>query len=92
MWVKAVDLYSHVLKDVGPKREKLALAQVPFQRFFLSALTFRSAPAVATLFFVCSSSGRAGRNIGDAEAEAGQAAGSGEQDHGPGKAVQLQPG
>lgn len=28
MWVRAMDLYSRVLKEVGPKREKLALAQV----------------------------------------------------------------
>ncbi|XP_075319652.1 dynein axonemal heavy chain 6 [Odontesthes bonariensis] len=27
MWVRATDLYSRVLKDVGPKREKLAKAQ-----------------------------------------------------------------
>ncbi|XP_056136504.1 dynein axonemal heavy chain 6 [Lampris incognitus] len=27
MWVRAIDLYSKVLKDVGPKREKLATAQ-----------------------------------------------------------------
>ncbi|KAK3507623.1 hypothetical protein QTP70_031174 [Hemibagrus guttatus] len=27
MWVKAMDLYSRVLKEVGPKREKLASAQ-----------------------------------------------------------------
>lgn len=28
MWVRAMDLYSRVLKEVGPKREKLAAAQV----------------------------------------------------------------
>lgn len=28
MWVRAMDLYSRVLKEVGPKREKLAQAQV----------------------------------------------------------------
>ncbi|XP_062296546.1 dynein axonemal heavy chain 6 [Scomber scombrus] len=28
MWVRAMDLYSRVLKEVGPKREKLAKAQV----------------------------------------------------------------
>lgn len=28
MWVRAMDLYSKVLKEVGPKREKLAKAQV----------------------------------------------------------------
>lgn len=28
MWVRAMDIYSRVLKEVGPKREKLALAQV----------------------------------------------------------------
>uniref|UniRef100_A0A8D3AZ06 Dynein, axonemal, heavy chain 6 n=1 Tax=Scophthalmus maximus TaxID=52904 RepID=A0A8D3AZ06_SCOMX len=28
MWVRAMNLYSRVLKEVGPKREKLALAQV----------------------------------------------------------------
>lgn len=28
MWVRAMDLYSRVLKEVGPKREKLARAQV----------------------------------------------------------------
>ncbi|XP_074520194.1 dynein axonemal heavy chain 6 [Halichoeres trimaculatus] len=27
MWVRAMDLYSRVLKEVGPKREKLAMAQ-----------------------------------------------------------------
>lgn len=30
MWVKAMDLYSRVLKEVGPKRAKLASAQVGF--------------------------------------------------------------
>uniref|UniRef100_A0A673LCZ7 Dynein heavy chain coiled coil stalk domain-containing protein n=1 Tax=Sinocyclocheilus rhinocerous TaxID=307959 RepID=A0A673LCZ7_9TELE len=36
MWVRAMDLYSRVLKEVGPKPEKLATAQVRvcfFQRF-----------------------------------------------------------
>lgn len=28
MWVRAMDLYAKVLKEVGPKREKLAKAQV----------------------------------------------------------------
>ena len=28
MWVRAMDLYSRVLKTVGPKRAKLAAAQV----------------------------------------------------------------
>ena len=28
MWVRAMDLYSRVLKEVGPKRAKLAAAQV----------------------------------------------------------------
>lgn len=28
MWVRAMDLYSRVLKEVGPKRENLAKAQV----------------------------------------------------------------
>jgi len=28
MWVRAMDLYSRVVKEVGPKREKLATAQV----------------------------------------------------------------
>uniref|UniRef100_A0A8P4KSK9 AAA+ ATPase domain-containing protein n=1 Tax=Dicentrarchus labrax TaxID=13489 RepID=A0A8P4KSK9_DICLA len=31
MWVRAMDLYSRVLKEVGPKREKLAKAQVSNQ-------------------------------------------------------------
>lgn len=28
MWVRAMDLYSRALKNVGPKREELAKAQV----------------------------------------------------------------
>lgn len=33
MWVRAMDLYSRVLKEVGPKREKLAKAQVSIIEF-----------------------------------------------------------
>lgn len=32
MWVRAMDLYSRVLKEVGPKREKLAQAQVSLRK------------------------------------------------------------
>uniref|UniRef100_A0A8C6TD81 Dynein heavy chain coiled coil stalk domain-containing protein n=1 Tax=Neogobius melanostomus TaxID=47308 RepID=A0A8C6TD81_9GOBI len=34
MWVRAMDLYSKVLKEVGPKREKLAKAQVSEWQYF----------------------------------------------------------
>lgn len=36
MWVRAMDLYSRVLKEVGPKREKLAAAQVSLVFFYLN--------------------------------------------------------
>lgn len=35
MWVRAMDLYSRVLKEVGPKREKLAAAQVSLVIFII---------------------------------------------------------
>uniref|UniRef100_A0A668SB64 Dynein heavy chain coiled coil stalk domain-containing protein n=1 Tax=Oreochromis aureus TaxID=47969 RepID=A0A668SB64_OREAU len=34
MWVRAMDLYSRVFKEVGPKREKLAKAQVSYRVHF----------------------------------------------------------
>lgn len=38
MWVRAMDLYSRVLKEVGPKREKLAAAQVSLVIFMLKQI------------------------------------------------------
>uniref|UniRef100_A0A8C2Q2H6 Dynein, axonemal, heavy chain 6 n=1 Tax=Cyprinus carpio TaxID=7962 RepID=A0A8C2Q2H6_CYPCA len=38
MWVRAMDLYSRVLKEVGPKREKLAAAQVSLLDATMSTL------------------------------------------------------
>lgn len=36
MWVRAMDLYSRVLKEVGPKREKLAKAQVSIMEYYMN--------------------------------------------------------
>lgn len=85
MWVIAMDLYSRVLKEVAPKRAKLASAQVsPVPSVFV--LMFRFVP-YSRRFVACSSSGRAGRYYSDLKAEAGQAAGGGEPGRGSAEAV-----
>lgn len=70
MWVRAMDLYSRALKNVGPKREELAKAQVSHMqqsavciqiliifmgRFYGYCFTYRLYISVVLCFSVCSS-------------------------------------